>query len=156
MKNKLYPSLVIVTSLLMGCNSSKDDIYLSCNGFSETINVYGNNIEQKRESLVIPVQIRRLDGLLEGLLNPPVYQIQIGYTVFENSHLFVDKTQYVGTHKRLTDSNGNQTESRFNINRNTNHFIYYDFSFSPKTKELDKTQKTIDFEGKCERVKERI
>jgi uncharacterized lipoprotein NlpE involved in copper resistance len=156
MKNKLYLSLIIVTSLLMGCNSSKDDIYLSCNGFSETINVYGNNIEQKRESLVIPVQIRRMDGLLEGLLNPPVYQIRIGYTVFEDSHLFVDKTQYVGTHKRLTDSNGNQTETRFNINRNTNHFIYYDFFFSPKRKEHDKTQKTIDFEGKCEKVKEKI
>ena len=156
MKNKLYLSLVTVTSLLMGCNSSSENIYLSCNGFSETINVYGNNIEQKKESLIIPVQIRRLDGLLEGILNPPVYQIQVGYTVFENSHLFVDKTQYVGTHKRLTDSNGNQSESRFNINRDTNHFIYYDFSFSPKIKNQDKTQKTIDFEGKCEKVKEKI
>ena len=156
MKNKLYPCLVFLPFTLLGCNSSSDNIYLSCSGFSETVNVYGKDIEVKKEPLVIPVQIKRLDGIISRLFNPPVHEIQVGYTVFENSHLFVDETQFVGTHKRMTDSNNNQYESRFNINRNTNHLIYYDFSFSPKTKGQEKTQKTIDFEGKCEKVKEKI
>ena len=146
----------MIPLFLIGCSSDSENIYLSCNGFSETINVYGNEIEVKKEPLIIPVQIKRLDGFISRLFNPPIYEIQIGYTVFENSHLFIDKTQYVGTHKRMTNSDGSQSESRFNINRDTNHFIYYDFSFSPKTKGQEKTQKTIDFEGKCERVKEKI
>ena len=156
MNNNHYLCLILVTSLLVGCNSSSDNLYLSCNGYSETINVYGNEIEVKKESLIIPVQIKRVDKFISRLFNPPVYEIRIGYTVFENSHLFVDETQFVGTHKRTTDLNNNQYESRFNINRNTNHLIYYDFSFSPKAKGKQKTQKTIDFEGKCEKVKEKI
>ena len=149
---KIILPLVIATTILIGCSSSSDDVYLSCNGFSDTINVYGRNVEEKKEPLIIPVQIQRLNSGLQDLFNPPVYRIVIGYKVFENSNLFVDKEQYVGTIRRTTDSDKNQYEYRFNINRNTNHFIYYDFQFTPKSKGLENTQKTIDFEGKCERV----
>ena len=154
--NKTYLYLLIIPLFLIGCSSDSDNIYLSCNGFSETINVYGNEVEVKKEPLIIPVQIKRLDGFVSRLFNPPIYEIQIGYTVFENSQLFVDNNEYVGTHKRVTDSNGNQYESRFNIKRDTNHMIYYDFSFVPRSKGQEKSQKTIDFEGKCEKVKEKI
>lgn len=149
----LLPSLTI---FLVGCGSNFDEIYLSCNGFSDTINVYGKNIEEKRESLIIPVKIKKLEGGLGGLFNPPKYQIVVGYKVFENAQLFVDKNEYVGTHKLTIDSNNIQTESRFNINRNTNHLIYYDFNFTPKNKEREKTQKTIDFEGRCEKIQKKI
>lgn len=146
----------IVIMLLTGCSSGVDEIYLSCNGFADTINVYGNNIEEKKEPLIIPVKIKKLDSGFGSLFKPPEYKIAIGYKVFENNQLFVDKNEYVGTHKRITDSNNTQTESRFNINRNTNHLIYYDFNFSPKTKEHEKTQKTIDFEGRCEKIQGKI
>lgn len=149
-------SLTIAATILIGCGSGTDAVYLSCNGFSETVNVYGRSIEVKKEPLIIPVKIKKLDSGFIGLFKPPEYQIAIGYKVFENNQLFVDKNEYVGTHKRITDSNNTQTESRFNINRNTNHLIYYDFNFSPKTKEHEKTQKTIDFEGRCEKIQGKI
>lgn len=148
--------LSIISTLLIGCSSSSEDIYLSCNGFADTINVYGSNIEEKKEPLIIPVKIKKLDSGFGSLFKPPEYQIAIGYKVFENNQLFVDKNEYVGTQRRTTDSNQIETESRFNINRDTNHLIYYDFYFSSKTKEREKIQKTIDFEGKCEKVKEKI
>ena len=146
-------AFAIFTTLLVGCGSSADDVYLSCNGFSDTINVYGRNVEEKKEPLIIPVKIKKLNEGVQGLFNPPVYQIVVGHTVFENDNLFVDKEQYVGTIKRTTDSNQNQYEYRFNINRNSNHFIYYNFQFTPKSRGVENTQKTIEFEGKCEKVR---
>jgi hypothetical protein len=154
MKKILLPSVVVI--FLIACSPDTDEIYLSCNGFSDTINVYGNNVEEKREQLIIPVKIKKLESSFGGLFNPPEYQIVVGYKVFNNPQLFVDKNEYVGTHKRTADSDQIQTESRFNINRNTNHLIYFDFSFSPKTKEREKTQKTIDFEGRCEKIQGKI
>lgn len=152
---KIY-FLSIISAALVGCGSGSEDIYLSCNGYSDTISVYGNNIEEKREVLIIPVKIKKLESGFNDLFKPTEYQIVVGYKIFNSSHLFIDKNEYVGTHNRTTDLEKIQTESRFNINRNTNHLIYYDFYFSPKTKEREKIQKTIDFEGKCEKVKEKI
>lgn len=149
-------SIFLFPLFLVGCNLSKDDIYLSCSGFSDTLKVYGNNIEEKKEPLILPVQIKRLDGVFQRLFNPPVYKIQVGNTVFENLNLFVDETEYVGTHERKIDSNNKESESKFNINRDTNHLIYYDFTFFPKDKVMEKSQTTINFEGKCEKVKEKV
>jgi hypothetical protein len=149
-------SIFLFPLFLVGCNLSKDDIYLSCSGYSDTLKVYGNNIEEKKESLILPVQIKRLDGVFQRLLNPPVYKIQVGNTVFENKNLFVDDTQYIGTNERNVDSYNKTSETKFNINRNTNQLIFYDFSFTPKDKIMEKSQTTINFEGKCEKVKEKI
>jgi len=149
-------SIFLFPLILVGCNKSKYDIYLSWSVFTDKIKVYGNNIEEKKEPLILPVQIKRIDGVFQRLLNPPVYKIQVGNTVFENKNLFVDDTQYIGTNERNVDSYNKTSETKFNINRNTNQLIYYDFTFSPKDKVMEKSQITINFEGKCEKVKEKI
>ena len=149
-------SIFLFPFFLVGCNLSKDDIHLSCSGFSDTLRMYGNNIEEKKEPLILPVQIKRLDRVFQRMLNPTVYKIQIGNTIFENKNIFVDDTQYIGTNERSVDSYNKTSKTKFNINRNTNHLVYYDFTFSPKDKVMEKSQTTINFEGKCEKVKEKV
>jgi hypothetical protein len=153
MKNYL---MVLITSVLFGCNYSPDNIYLSCNGYSNTLNVYGGNIEEKREPSILSVEIKRLDGLIERIYSKPLYSVQVGNILFDKSNLFEDKDKFIGHKERVTTSNKNQYEYKFNLDRNTNHLTHYDFSFSPKDKVKEISQITINFEGKCEKVKEKI
>jgi hypothetical protein len=139
----------------MGCNSSSENIYLSCNGFSDTINVYGTNIEEKKEPLIIPVEIERKNSGIWNYFDKPKYQVRVSKVLFKEESIFSDKTILVGQN----DPNRKDIEFReqtFHLNRNTNHLIFKDSYHHGKTSKQLNQQYTINFEGKCEKVKEKI
>ena len=146
--------LISVLITLSGCNFNKDEIFLSCNGFSEIINVYGNNIEEKREPKLISVEIRRTNTNISDYFKDPIYEIKVDTVFFDKSLTFSDKGIILG--QKRQDTNEMMIDQTIHLNRNTNHLIFKNTTFTPSKLKKPKIQYTSNFEGKCEKVKERI
>ena len=76
-KFKLLRYVILLPITLMGCTNSSDDVYLTCNGYSEIISVYGQNIEEKKEPSIYPVQIKRKNTGIFDFFKEPVYEVVI-------------------------------------------------------------------------------
>lgn len=140
--------------VLIGCAKSSNEIYLTCNGYSEIINVYGKNIEEKREPSIYPVQIKRVNTDILSYFKDPIYEVTVGNVFFKEKEIFTDKNVMLG--QKDKDRKERFIEQSFHLNRNTNHLIFKDSTFQEKTSKQMNQQYSVNFEGKCEKVKEKI
>lgn len=145
---------LLLPILLVGCINNLDDMYLTCNGYSEIISVYGKNVEEKKEPSIYPVQIRRKNTGIFNFFKEPVYDVTVGKVYFQVDDIFSDKDFIMG--QKDKDRKTRFVEQTFHLNRNTNHLIFKDSMFQEKTSKQLNQQYSVNFEGKCEKVKERI
>jgi hypothetical protein len=141
--------------LLVGCTSSSDQIYLTCNGYSEIISVYGKNIEEKKEPSIYPVQIKRKNTGILNYFKEPTYDVTVGNVSFQVDDIFSDKNIILGQ-KNSINKLERTVDQTFHLNRNTNHLIFKDTFYQSKTSKQLNQQYSVNFEGKCEKVKDRI
>ena len=152
--NKLKLLTLFFPSILIGCTNSSDEIYLTCNGYSEIISVYGKNVEEKKEQSIYPVQIKRKNTGIFDYFKEPIYEVTVGNVFFQTEDIFSDKTILLG--QKDKDRKSRLIEQTFHLNRNTNHLIFKDSTFQEKTSKQLNQQYSVNFEGKCEKVKEKI
>ena len=147
--------IILLPILIIGCTNNSDDINLSCNGYSEIINVYGKNIEEKKEPSIVPVQIQRVNKGLLNYFKDPIYKVWVNQVYFDENSIYSNKEIIVG--QKDPDRNSTPViDQTFNLNRNTGHLIFKDSTFYPPTKNRLNSQDTSYFQGKCEKVKEKI
>jgi hypothetical protein len=154
MKNSTLTTFLLPITLV-GCINNSGDVFLTCNGYSEIISVYGKNIEEKKEPSIFPVQIKRKNTGIMNYFKEPVYDVTVGNVFFQVDDIFSDKNIILGqkNSKNKTERTVDQT---FHLNRNTNHLIFKDTFYQSKTSKQLNQQYSINFEGKCEKVKDRI
>jgi hypothetical protein len=153
MKYKL--TTILLPILLVGCTNNSDEIYLSCNGYSEIISVYGKNIEEKKEPSIYPVQIKRKNTGIFNYFKEPTYDVTVGNVSFLVDDIFSDKNIIMGQ-KDKQSRKDRTIDQTFHLNRNTNHLIFKDTFYQSKTSKQLNQQYSVNFEGKCEKVKDRI
>lgn len=146
----------LIPIVLIGCTKSTSEIYLTCNGYSEIINVYGRNIEEKKEPSIYPVQIKRINTGILNYFKEPIYEVTVGNVLFKEEDIFSDKNFMVGQKDKDRKDKDRLVEQTFHLNRNTNHLIFKDATYQGKTSKQMNQQYSINFEGKCEKVKEKI
>lgn len=151
---KITLTTFLLPILLVGCTNSSDNMYLTCNGYSEIISVYGKNIEEKKEPSIYPVQIKRKNSGIFNFFKEPVYDVTVGKVYFQVDDIFSDKDFIMG--QKDKDRKSRLVEQTFHLNRNTNHLIFKDSTFQEKTSKQLNQQYSVNFEGKCEKVKDRI
>ena len=151
---KFILTTFLLPILLVGCTNNSDEIYLTCNGYSEIISVYGKNIEEKKEPSIIPVQIKRKNTGIFNYFKEPTYDVTVGKVYFQVDDIFSDKNFIMG--QKDKDRKSKLVEQTFHLNRNTNHLIFKDSTFQEKTSKQLNQQYSVNFEGKCEKVKDRI
>ena len=151
---KFTLTIFLLSILLVGCTNSSDEIYLTCNGYSEIISVYGQNVEEKKEPSIFPVQIKRKNTGIFNYFKEPTYDVTVGKVYFQVEDIFSDKDFIMG--QKDKDRKSRLVEQTFHLNRNTNHLIFKDSTFQEKTSKQLNQQYSVNFEGKCEKVKDRI
>ena len=154
-KFKLLRYVILLPIILVGCTSSSDEIFLTCNGYSEIISVYGKNIEEKKEPSIYPVQIKRKNTGIFDFFKEPVYEVTVGNVFFPKEDIFSDKNILMGQ-KDKDIRKDRSVDQTFHLNRNTNHLIFKDTFYQSKTSKKLNQQYSVNFEGKCEKVKDRI
>jgi hypothetical protein len=152
---KIKLTTILLPILLVGCTNSSDDVYLTCNGYSEIINVYGKNVEEKKEPSIYPVQIKRKNTGIFDYFKEPIYEVTVGNVFFQTEDIFSDKTILLGQ-KDKQSRKDRTIDQTFHLNRNTNHLIFKDTFYQSKTSKQLNQQYSVNFEGKCEKVKDRI
>lgn len=153
--NKLKLITLLLPIILGGCLNNSDEIYLTCNGYSEIISVYGQNIEEKKEPSIYPVQIKRKNTGILNYFKDPIYEVTVGSVFFQKDDIFSDKDFIMG--QKDKESQKDRTiDQTFHLNRNTNHLIFKDKFYQSKTPKQLNQQYSVNFEGKCEKVKDKI
>ena len=148
-------TIFLLPIVLVGCTNSSDEIYLTCNGYSEIISVYGQNVEEKKEPSIFPVQIKRKNTGLLNYFKEPTYEVTVGNVSFLVDDIFSDKNIIMGQ-KDKQSRKDRTIDQTFHLNRNTNHLIFKDTFYQSKTSKQLNQQYSVNFEGKCEKVKDRI
>lgn len=146
---------ILLPMVIIGCTNSSDNINLSCNGYSEIINVYGKNVEEKKEPAIIPVQIERVNKGLLNYFSEPIYKAWVNQVYFDEKSIYSTKEIIVGQ-KDPDRKSSPVIDQTFNLNRNTGHLIFKDSTFYPQTNNRLNSQNSSYFQGKCEKVKDKI
>jgi hypothetical protein len=117
--------------------------------------VYGQNIEEKKEPSIFPVQIKRRNTGLLNYFKEPTYEVTVGNVSFQVDDIFSDKNIIMGQ-KDMDSKKDRKVDQTFHLNRNTNHLIFKDTFYQNQTSKQLNQQYSVNFEGKCEKVKEKI